>query len=308
MSVICAQNVTRRFGDRVAIDALSFRIEPGEVVALLGPNGAGKTTTIEMLEGFLAPTDGSVSVLGVDPRRGDRRWRARIGLVLQSTSLDAQLCVRDALGVFSSLFPRPRPVAEVLELVGLEQEADTRIGRLSGGQQRRIDLGLGIVGRPEVLFLDEPTTGLDPAARRSTWAAIEQLAADGTTVLLSTHYLEEAQRLAGRLLVLRDGGLVADATPGGLRASALRSTVRLPSSTGDALADLPPVLRHHIDPGRSELVIRTADVNGVLAALLDWAHEHDVCLDGLEVGPPSLEDVYLTLTADAADARAVSHA
>ena len=296
MTAVRVERVSRRFGELLALDGVSFDVEAGEVVALLGPNGAGKTTVIEMLEGFLAASSGAISVLGIDPRRGDRAWRARIGVVLQSTSLDQQLSAREALGVFAAPFPAPRPIGEVLELIDLEAEADIRIGQLSGGQQRRVDLGLGIVGRPELLFLDEPTTGLDPAARRRTWAAIEQLSAEGTTVLLSTHYMEEAQQLADRLLVLNRGRLVADATPGELRGRALRSTIRLPLAAGAPTSDLPPQLASHLDPYRSELFIRTADVTDALHRLVDWATVHGADLSGLEVGGPDLEDAYLTLT------------
>ncbi len=288
MSAIRAAGLTRRFGALTALEDVSFEVEPGEVVALLGPNGAGKTTAIELLEGYRAPNAGSVSVLGADPRRGDRAWRARIGAVAQSTSLDLQLSVREVLRIFAALFPRPRAIDEVLALIDLEAESGTRIASLSGGQQRRVDLGVGIVGRPELLFLDEPTTGLDPAARRRTWAVVEQLAAAGTTVLLTTHYMDEAERLAGRLLVLRRGRLVADTTPARLRAAAPRSTLRLPWPQGVE----PP--RGQLD--RGELVIRTADVAASLDELLGWARERSVSLDGLEVGRPSLEDAYLALT------------
>jgi ABC-2 type transport system ATP-binding protein len=296
VTAVRVERLSRRFGDLLALDGVNFDVEAGEVVALLGPNGAGKTTLIEMLEGFLDPSSGAISVLGIDPRRGDRAWRARIGVVLQSTSLDQRLSAREALAVFAAPFPAPRPIGEVLELIDLEAEADTRIGQLSGGQQRRVDLGLGIVGRPELLFLDEPTTGLDPAARRRTWAAIEQLAADGTTVLLGTHYMEEAQQLSDRLLVLNRGRLVADATPGELRGRALRSTIRLPLTAGAPTSDLPPQLASHLDPYRSELLIRTADVTDALQRLVDWATVHRADLSGLEVGGPDLEDAYLTLT------------
>jgi ABC-2 type transport system ATP-binding protein len=296
VSAVEVDSISRRFGDLVALDGVSFGVEPGEVVAVLGPNGAGKTTMIEMLEGYLAPSSGTVTVLGVDPLRGDRRWRARIGLVLQSTSLDECLTVREAMVVFAALFPSPRSVGEVLELIALEAEADTRIGQLSGGQQRRVDLGLGIVGRPELLFLDEPTTGLDPAARRRTWDGIKQLAADGTTVLLSTHYMEEAQQLATRLLVLDRGRLVADATPDEVRRRTLRSSVRLPLASGWPTNALPDELALHVEKGRRELLIRTDDVSYVLRLLVEWANAHDVDLSGLEVGAPDLEDAYLALT------------
>ena len=277
MTAIAAEGLTRRFGEVVAVDDVSFEIGAGEVVALLGPNGAGKTTTLALLEGFLAPSAGRVAVLGAEPRRGGRRWRARIGLVLQSTSLDAELTAREALRFFAGLHADPVPVAEVLVLIDLADAADTRIGRLSGGQQRRVDLGLGLVGRPEVLFLDEPTTGLDPEARRRTWAVVERLAGGGTTVLLTTHAMDEAERLAGRLLVLADGRLVADATPDALRAASASATLRLPA-------------RLHAD--QRELVVHTDDITATLEELV----AQGIDLSGLEVAPPTLEDAYLELT------------
>jgi ABC-2 type transport system ATP-binding protein len=306
VSAVQVEAVSRRFGECVAVDGVSFGVEHGEVVAVLGPNGAGKTTIIEMLEGYLAPSSGTISVLGVDPRRGDRRWRARIGLVLQSTSLDQCLSVREALAVFAALFPAPHSVGEVLELIDLEADADTRIGQLSGGQQRRVDLGLGIVGRPDLLFLDEPTTGLDPAARHRTWDAIAQLAADGTTVLLSTHYMEEAQHLADRLLVLNGGRLVADATPDELRRRALRSSVRLPLVSGAPTSDLPHELALHVEQRRGELLMRTSDITYALQQLIEWANAHDVDLSRLEVGAPDLEDAYLTLTSPTSEEEPVN--
>jgi ABC-2 type transport system ATP-binding protein len=293
VSAIAVDHVSRRFGDVVAVDDVSFSVRRGEIVALLGQNGAGKTTTIEMLEGYLAPSAGNVAVLGVDPRTGDGAWRARIGLVMQSTSLDAQLTVGEELDAFARTFPRRRPVDEVLRLIDLEEAAGTRIGRLSGGRQRRVDLGLGIVGRPEVLFLDEPTAGLDPAARRRIWGVIEALARDGTTVLLTTHYLEEAEQLADRLLVLAGGRLVADATPDELRAAAEETVVRFP--LGEDVA-LPDELAAFVDRERRELVARTRHPERLLRALLDWASAQRVDLTGLEVGPPSLENAYLALT------------
>jgi ABC-2 type transport system ATP-binding protein len=189
MTAITVGDLSKRYGAFNAVEAVSFDVRRGEVIALLGPNGAGKTTTIEILEGFLTPSSGVVRVLGADPRRAGRAWRARIGLVLQSTSLDAQLSVREALALHAGLFPRPRPLGEVLELVDLDAGAGARIGALSGGQRRRVDLALGMIGDPEVLFLDEPTTGLDPEARRRIWLGIERLADAGTTVVMTTHYL-----------------------------------------------------------------------------------------------------------------------
>jgi ABC-2 type transport system ATP-binding protein len=291
VSAVAAEHLTRRYGGLAALDDVSFEVAAGEVVALLGPNGAGKTTTMEILEGYQAPSGGTARVLGQDPAGAGRAWRARVGLVLQSTSLDPQLTVAEALGIFASLFPRPRPLAEVLELTDLAGEAGTRVGRLSGGQQRRVDVGIGIVGRPELLFLDEPTTGLDPAARRHAWTVIEGLTAAGTTVLLTTHYLEEAQRLADRVLVLTRGRLVADARPEQLRRRGAPTVIRVPLPPGTPTADLPPTLA----AAAGRLVVRTADVTAALDALVGWARRHRVELAGLEVGPPSLEDAYLAL-------------
>ena len=237
---------------------VTFAIASGQVTALLGPNGAGKTTIIEMLAGFIAPTGGTVRVLGQDPRRAGRAWRSRIGLVLQSTSLDLQLTVAEAASLFAGIFPRPWPVAEVLEMLGLDGDAGIRIGALSGGQRRRADLALGVIGRPELLFLDEPTTGLDPEARRQMWEVIDNLIAAGTTVLLSTHYLDEAARLARRVIVLSDGRIVADAAPGWLRSDGGVSTAR---ATGGHLgpADTGPTSRL---PGLATARSCRADING----------------------------------------------
>ena len=295
MSAIAVHALMRRFDDLVALKDVSFEVEAGEVVALLGPNGAGKTTALEILEGYLAPTAGSVSVLDEDPREAGRRWRARIGVVLQSTSLDPQLSVRDSLAAFSRLFAEPRPIEEMLELTGLEADAQTRIGQLSGGQQRRVDLALGIIGRPEVLFLDEPTTGLDPEARRGCWAIVKQLAATGTTVLLSTHYMEEAQQLASRLLVLADGRLVADRTPDQLRTSTSRSIVRLPIPPEAKFGDLPDTLAGHLEPGQLKLLVPADGLAEVLEQLLHWAQANELDIAGLEIAPPCLETTYLDL-------------
>jgi ABC-2 type transport system ATP-binding protein len=296
MAAIVADRLTKRYGELVALDGISFDVPPGQLVAVLGPNGAGKTTTMELLEGFQAPTAGTVRVLGADPRHGDRAWRARIGLVLQSTSLDEQLTVRELLAVFARLYPDPRPVAEVLELMELTGQAGTRVGALSGGQRRRVDVALGIIGRPELLFLDEPTTGLDPEARRRAWVAVQNLAVTGTTVVLTTHYLEEADQLADRVLVLGGGRILADTTPDQLRARGGRSTIRYPLSDTAAAADLPATLAGHLDPGHRALVVRSADVTAVLGELVGWAERHHLDLTGLEVGPPTLEEAYLHLT------------
>jgi ABC-2 type transport system ATP-binding protein len=296
MTAIAVERLSKRFGETTALHDVSFEVAAGEVVALLGPNGAGKTTTIEILEGFQAPSGGTARVLGLRPLGAGRAWRARIGLVLQSTSLDPQLTIREALGAYARLFPTPRPVGEVLELIDLVAEADTRIGRLSGGQRRRVDVGLGVIGRPELLFLDEPTTGLDPAARRQAWTAVSSLTATGTTVLLTTHYLEEAERLADRVVVLAGGRLVADARPDELRGRGALTTIRWPLPPGAPTGDLPALLAAGLDPRGRELVVRTAEVTAALDALVGWAACHRIELAGLQVGPPSLEDAYLALT------------
>ena len=293
MSAIVIDRLTKHFGDFTAVDGVSLDVPDGQLVAMLGPNGAGKTTTLEILEGFIAPTAGTVRVLGVDPRRGGRRWRARIGLVLQSTSLDAELTVRDTLSVFAGLYPAPRPVGEVLELVDLADDAETRVGALSGGQRRRVDVAIGIIGRPEVLFLDEPTTGLDPEARRRAWTAVENLTATGTTVMLTTHYIDEAEHLASRLVLLAAGRVVADTTPEGLRSRGGPATIRCRLAAGAPLADLPATLAGHVDRDANALVVRAADITVALRDLLAWADRHHLDLAGLEVGPPSLEDAYL---------------
>jgi len=293
VTALVADRLAKRYGSTVALDDVSFRISAGQLVAVLGPNGSGKTTLVDLLAGFTAPTGGTVRVLGADPRRGGPAWRARIGLVPQETSLDLRLTVAEVLRAFAAAYPRPLPVGEVLALIDLAAEAGTRIGALSGGQRRRVDLGLGLIGRPEVLFLDEPTTGLDPRARRRVWACVRDLTAADTAVVLTTHYLDEAQQLADRVLVLAGGRLAADATPDELRTHAAAPTIRLPMPPV-AAAELPAALKVHLDG--DELVLRSADVGADLAGLLDWARRTGADLSGLQVGPPSLEEAYLVLT------------
>jgi ABC-2 type transport system ATP-binding protein len=308
VSAIAAEHLTKRYGELAAVDDVSFEVPAGQFVAVLGPNGAGKTTTLEMLEGFTAPTAGTIRVLGGDPRRGGRRWRARIGLVLQSTSLDAELTVAATLGLHGQLYPDPRPVGEVLELVDLAGDAQTRVGVLSGGQRRRVDVAIAVIGRPDVLFLDEPTTGLDPEARRRTWAGITDLTATGTTVVLTTHYIEEADNLADRVLVLAGGRIIADATPHELRTGGGASSVRFPLPDPALAEGLPSALAGHVSPDGRALVIRDADVTAALRDLMGWADAHRLDLTGIEVGPPSLEDAYLAATGGSLALETSSHA
>ncbi|HZC26113.1 MAG TPA: ABC transporter ATP-binding protein [Actinopolymorphaceae bacterium] len=307
MTALVIEHLTKRYGDLAALDAVSFEVPEGQLVAILGPNGAGKTTLVEALEGFVEPTSGLVRVLGTDPRRGGRAWRARVGLVLQSTSLDPEPTVREMFTLFAGLYPEPRSVAEVLELVDLTAEAGARVGTLSGGQQRRVDLGLAVIGRPELVFLDEPTTGLDPEARQRTWTTIEGLTDAGTTVVLTTHYMDEADRLADRVLVLVGGRIVADMTPSQLRAGSGPATVRLPLPYGVQTTDLPPSLAAYVLPAERVLLARSSDVTGVLRDLVSWADRRGVDLTGLEVGPPSLEDAYLTLAGGTLTQEAETH-
>jgi ABC-2 type transport system ATP-binding protein len=296
VNAITVEHLTKRYGGLAAVDDVSFTVPAGQLVAVLGPNGAGKTTTLEMLEGFTAPTAGTIRVLGADPRRGGRRWRSRIGLVLQSTSLDSELTVAATLALYAQLFPHPRPVGEILELVDLTGDAQAKVGVLSGGQRRRVDVAIAVIGRPEVLFLDEPSTGLDPEARRRTWAGISELTASGTTIVLTTHYIEEADQLAERVLVLAGGRIVADAPPHELRTRGGASSVRFQLPAPALAATLPPALASHVTPGGRTIVIRDADVSAALRELVAWADAQHVSLTGVEVGPPSLEDAYLAAT------------
>jgi ABC-2 type transport system ATP-binding protein len=299
MSVIVVEHLTKRYGDLAAVDDVSFEVPAGQLLAVLGPNGAGKTTTLETLAGFLAPTSGTVSVLGAGPRRAGRVWRSRIGLVLQSTSLEPTLTTRAVLKRFAELYPAPRPVDEVLEMAGLAAEADVRISALSGGQRRRVDVAVGIIGRPDVLFLDEPTTGLDPEARREAWAGVRNLNTGGTTVVLTTHYIEEADQLADRVIVLSGGRIAADATPRELRARGGDTTIRYQLPPGLATGELPTSLASCVDPVRKMLLIRSHDVTSDLQELMSWASRQQADLTGLEVGPPTLEEAYLALTGGA---------
>jgi ABC-2 type transport system ATP-binding protein len=308
MSAVSVEHLTKQFGDFAAVDDVSFEVPQGQLVAVLGPNGAGKTTTLEMLEGFLTPTAGTIRVLGADPRHGGRAWRVRVGLVLQSTSLDPELTVRETLSLYAPLYPRPWRVDEMLELVDLTADASIRVGALSGGQRRRVDLAIGIIGRPDVLFLDEPTTGLDPEARRRTWASVENLTSTGTTVVLTTHYIDEADHLADRVIVLAGGRIVTDTTPRELRAQGGPATIRYPLSDPAVADDLPPGLADGVDQSSHALVVRSTNMTATLRELVGWAERHHLDLGGLEVGPPTLEDAYLTAIGEPLTPEVPAHA
>jgi ABC-2 type transport system ATP-binding protein len=290
-------DLRKRYGELEAVRGIDFEVAEGECFALLGPNGAGKTTTVEILEGYRDRDGGQVEVLGHDPQRGERALRERVGVVLQSSGHFRELTVREVLDLFGGYYPRPRDSAEVIDLVGLGEKAGARIKTLSGGQQRRLDLALGLVGDPDLLFLDEPTTGFDPSARRRSWELIDSLRDLGKTILLTTHYMDEAQNLADRVAILAAGRIVAAGTPGSLggrdEGEALIS-FRLPAGAG--LADLPGGLPAPPALVEDRVELRTSEPTSALAAVCGWALARGEELDGLTVTRPSLEDVYLRLT------------
>jgi ABC-2 type transport system ATP-binding protein len=298
VAAVVVDELRKDYGGVPAVDGLSFGIAEGEVFALVGPNGAGKTTTVEILEGHRRRTAGAVSVLGRDPETGGRELRERIGIVLQEAGLDEDFSVRELVRLYRGMYPRRLGVDDVIDLVGLTEKRDARVKTLSGGQRRRLDLALGLVGDPELLFLDEPTTGFDPSARRRAWELVEGLRALGKTVLLTTHYMDEAEHLADRVAVIAHGRLVALGTPEQLGAGARGTSVlsfRL--SPGVRVTDL-PALGGVPQPQGAEWQVRTAEPTSDLHRLTGWALERGVELPGLAVSRPSLEDVYLRLVGD----------
>ncbi len=276
--VISVRGLRKSYGELEAVRGIDLEVRRGEVFALLGPNGAGKTTTVEILEGYRRRSEGEVRVLGADPESAGREWRERIGIVLQSCRLDPYLTVRESLQLFAGYYRAPRPVDEVIEVVGLQGEADVRARRLSGGQQRRLDVGMALVGDPELLFLDEPTTGFDPSARRQAWEAIAGLRELGKTVLLTTHYMDEAQRLADRVTIVAGGRIVARGTPEDL----------------GGRQSQPTTISYRLDG--EEVTLETQTPVETLNALTNRAISEGLELENLEVRRPSLEDIYLELT------------
>ena len=298
-AAIRATGLRKSYEGFEAVRGIDLEVSLGEVFAFLGPNGAGKTTTVEVLEGYRERTDGEVSVLGLDPAAPTREWRERIGLVLQQCRMIPELSVRETLTMYAGYFRSPRGVDETIELVGLEAKAEIRAGKLSGGQQRRLDVGIALIGDPELLFLDEPTTGFDPSARRQAWDVIENLKRLGKTIFLTTHYMDEAQRLADRVAIISAGRIVAEGRPDELGDRELRpATVSFRLPPGIDRTDLPPGLEFG-DSSNGELELTTRDPVETLNRLTGWALERRVDLDALEVHRPSLEDIYLELTGDA---------
>jgi ABC-2 type transport system ATP-binding protein len=282
VTAIEVSGLKKSYGAREVLHGVGFRVEAGEVFALLGPNGAGKTTTVEILEGYRGRDEGTVQVLGSDPARAGSDFRARIGIVLQSSAVYPLLSVREILELFAGYYKRARDVGEVIELVGLGEKREARVRTLSGGQLRRLDLALALVGDPELIFLDEPTTGFDPAARRQAWETIRDLRALGKSILLTTHYMEEAQTLADRLAILRDGRIVATGSPRELLSGASGVEIRY-RRDGE------------------ELHIATDEPTRVLHELTGQALAEGFELEGIEVRRRSLEDLYLELTREEAE-------
>ena len=293
------RGLTKSYGGVHAVRGIDLTVARGQIFALLGPNGAGKTTTVEILEGYRSRDGGTVQVLGYDPGRQRQRLKSRIGIVLQSTGVDRYLTVAETVAMFAGFYPHPRPVDEVIELVGLEAKRDTRVLRLSGGQQRRLDVAIALAGNPDLLFLDEPTTGFDPSARHEAWEVIKNLAELGKTVLLTTHYMDEAQYLADQVAVISSGRIVAEGPPTTIGNRELaRARIRYRLADGAT-----PPADLTAPPGPDGLIeLAPEDLTAALHRLTGWALEHHVELTGLEVSRPTLEDVYLELTDGEAEA------
>jgi ABC-2 type transport system ATP-binding protein len=296
--VITVRGLHKSYRQVRAVQGLDLTVRAGEIFAFLGPNGAGKTTTIEILEGYRRRDAGDVDVLGVDPGHPTQAWRGRIGLVLQTCRMPADLTVRELVDRYAGYYAHPRGIDETIELVGLTEQRKMRSEKLSGGMQRRLDVALALVGNPDLIFLDEPTTGFDPTARRQAWDMIRNLRQLGKTVVLSTHFMDEAEALADRLVVIARGRIIAQGTPDSLRATDPLSQIVF-NQPDPGCGQLPATIQQQVTASNGHLVIQTADPVPALAALTTWAIEHGAKLTGLEVRHPSLEDVYLKLVKEA---------
>jgi ABC-2 type transport system ATP-binding protein len=299
-SVITVRDLHKSYGDFEAVRGIDLEVDAGEVFAFLGPNGAGKTTTTEILEGYRALSAGTVEVLGVDPGSPTRDWRERIGIVLQQCKMRPELTVRETLELYAGYYREPRSVSETIEQVGLSEKADARAGSLSGGQQRRLDVGLALIGDPDLLFLDEPTTGFDPSARRQFWGVIGGLRDLGKSVFLTTHYMEEAQRLADRVAIIAAGRIVAEGTPADLGNREDRpAEISFVLPRRLEVSDLPTEVAAQAQVANGAVSVTSDRPTEVLHLLTGWALERSLDLEGLEVRRPTLEDIYLELTAAA---------
>jgi ABC-2 type transport system ATP-binding protein len=294
VTAVRVRGLRKRYDSYEALRGIDFEIESGQVFGLLGPNGAGKTTTVEILEGYRPYDAGEVEVLAADPRTAGRAWRERIGVVLQHSQLWPNLTVRETLAMFAGYYAHPRDVDEVIAVVGLAEKRDARVKTLSGGQKRRVDLGLALVGDPELVFLDEPTTGFDPAARREAWNMIDGLRSLGKTIFLTTHYMDEAQHLADRVAIINAGAIAAEGTPDNLGGDR-RTTISFHRPDGLALDELEAAVGARPALSGAEISIEVDDPQGTLLGLLRFAEERGIRLDDLEVRRASLEDVFLQL-------------
>jgi ABC-2 type transport system ATP-binding protein len=298
--VIDVRGLRKSYGVREVLHGVDLQVRHGEVFAFLGPNGAGKTTTVEILEGYRSRNAGEVRVLGIDPANADRGWRSRVGLVLQTCTMPAELTVRELVALFAGYYPHPRGVGETIELVGLTRQSDARTTQLSGGQLRRLDVALALIGDPELVFLDEPTTGFDPSARHHAWEVIANLRNLGKTIFLTTHYMDEAQALADRVAVIAAGEIVAEGTPETLGGrDRARSDVSFTLASTLSIAELPDELISLAELRDGRVHIAAREPARVLYTLAGWAIEHGDGLSDLTVARPSLEDIYLKLTEDA---------
>jgi len=296
------EGLRKSYGAVEAVRGISFTVDEGEVFALLGPNGAGKTTTVEILEGFRRRDGGRVSVLGFDPASGGRRLKEQMGIVLQTSGVDPYLTVAETVEMFRGYYPNPRPLDEVINLVGLMDKRDSRVTKLSGGQRRRLDVAIALAGDPRVLFLDEPTTGFDPGARRNAWDVIQGLKQLGKTIFLTSHSMDEVQFLADRVVIISAGKVVAEGTPdtlAGREQAAASIRFKLPATTS-----LPAGISSEVKTDGEFLEVQTQDPTRALYELTSWAVQQNLSLEGLEVTRPSLEDVYLQITEQADSARA----
>jgi ABC-2 type transport system ATP-binding protein len=291
-AAISVRGLRKSYGELEAVRGIDFEVGAGEVFALLGPNGAGKTTTVEILEGHRKRSAGEVTVLGFDPETGGRAFRERIGIVLQETGVERYLTVAETVEMFRGYYPSPLRLNHVLDIVGLQQQRDVRVRRLSGGQQRRLDVAVGLAGNPELLFLDEPTTGFDPAARRNAWEMVRNLKSLGKTVLLTTHYLDEAEHLADRVAIIDSGVIAAEGTPAQLIATEPASTIRFRAG---AAAALPPGIAATAVFDNGVAIIKTTTPTRTLYEVLKWATDNSIELDELTLSRATLEDVYLRL-------------